>query len=479
MKVRAICVSIALATSLFARAQDDTVRVEVLARPVSAWTGQIVTVEIRLSIDGAFFERSAIQVFRQKLDLPVQVDAPWLTELDGARRSRDLPIAPDARASLAAAGELVFARAREAAAQRDVYVLERRFRMERPGRLALAAPTIRYAWATRFTEDFIGERRPVDRKIVVVEGNPLEIVVRPLPTEGRPASFGGAVGQFRITAERGDPREDQSLAFALRIEGEGDFETLVAPRLDGLVGLHARGLRESRTATSLTLHADLVVTDASAAFIPGIAFSWFDPVESRYIEQTTKPLLVSGRLPSKAVTSRATTADSESEATPGSSARSDTEFHDILPIDVKAGRRRGDDPGATSWWLMLSLCFSPWLIGLGFLAARKFEARKRRSRAGLAALARRVIELEDADERHIENTFAAYLAERIERLPPAIVRDDLEEQLTEHGISAELARASSEAITSLVSRRYGERCEDDVVERTKRVVRLLEAERLA
>ncbi|HEY8468585.1 MAG TPA: BatD family protein [Longimicrobiales bacterium] len=76
----------------------------------------------------------------------------------------------------------------------------------------------------------------------------LRLVVRPLPEEGRPASFAGAVGRYRIRA-RIEPREvpaGEAAALVLEVEGEGNIKALPPPALPPIE--HARVFSPSEEA---------------------------------------------------------------------------------------------------------------------------------------------------------------------------------------------------------------------------------------
>ncbi|MBM3307368.1 MAG: protein BatD, partial [Candidatus Eisenbacteria bacterium] len=65
---------------------------------------------------------------------------------------------------------------------------------------------------------------------------PIAIEVVPLPQEGRPADFGGAVGSYRITAsiEPASVPAHQPATLKVRISGTGNVRKLTAPRLPEL-----------------------------------------------------------------------------------------------------------------------------------------------------------------------------------------------------------------------------------------------------
>src|SRR5262249_33102491 len=139
-------------------------------------------------------------------------------------------------------------------------------------------PLLRFAYAEHFRDDFVNGRTALDRTESTVRGAPLALEILALPEDGRPLEFTGAVGRFTLSATA-QPRElalGQSLKLVLEIEGEGDLDSLQAPRLDGLEGFHVQGSLAERTARGLTATYELVPTDATVAAVPPIRFAFFE-----------------------------------------------------------------------------------------------------------------------------------------------------------------------------------------------------------
>src|SRR5690606_11004200 len=74
-----------------------------------------------------------------------------------------------------------------------------------------------------------------------IRSAPVTLKILPLPQAGKPASFHGAVGDFRIEASLDPPAMPRNGASALRlvVSGEGNLAQLDAPRLDLPQGLEA------------------------------------------------------------------------------------------------------------------------------------------------------------------------------------------------------------------------------------------------
>jgi tetratricopeptide (TPR) repeat protein len=163
---------------------------------------------------------------------------------------------------------------------------------------------MRYPTGIRVGRDFFGRpeyslagTRPIS---VAPEIAPIDVV--PLPLDGRPASFTGAVGAFSIEATAaptsvavGDP-----ITLSLRILDRSpqpqSLELLQAPPIAAQPDLAAAfrippdplaGVVEGR---SKTFTATLRPRSAAATEIPPIEFSWFDPIEERYRTATSRAI---------------------------------------------------------------------------------------------------------------------------------------------------------------------------------------------
>ena len=127
---------------------------------------------------------------------------------------------------------------------------------------------------------FFGNNEPTPLKLESPSAN---LHVLPLPREGRPAGFTGAIGRFTLDrqvnpgeVQRGDP-----LTVTTVIRGEGNIEAFACPKLE-LHGVRSYPPRSRRTAESLSCEQVLVAEAASGLTVPATAISFFDPRTGRY-----------------------------------------------------------------------------------------------------------------------------------------------------------------------------------------------------
>lgn len=126
---------------------------------------------------------------------------------------------------------------------------------------------------------------------------PIQLVVKPLPEQGRPAGFQNAVGQFRISAtvDRQKVKQNEPVTLTLKIEGEGNIETITKPKLPQLTGFKTY---DADTNSQLFKTGDVIggvktfeivfiPKNEGSAFIPPLEFSYFDPKKEKYVSLQT------------------------------------------------------------------------------------------------------------------------------------------------------------------------------------------------
>jgi hypothetical protein len=186
-----------------------------------------------------------------------------------------------------------------------------------------------------------------------VRGNALAVRVLPLPEEGRPLEFTGAVGRFQVLADA-RPRElalGEGLELALEIAGEGNLASLGPPRLDRLAGFHLRGAIDSKEPGVRRVTYHLAPRSAAVKEVPAIAFAFFDPEPpAGYRTVWTRPIPIEVRPPDA--------------ASPASSTQ------DSGSVEAPQGREGHPSATASSWIVPLALACGLALAVLILLRAR-------------------------------------------------------------------------------------------------------------
>ena len=125
----------------------------------------------------------------------------------------------------------------------------------------------------------------------------IKVNVKPLPVDGRPASFTGAVGTFEVTARVEDKNivENQPFTLKIRFEGQGNAKLIEPPPFSAPDGLEVYDQQNDskffRTGTSYKDFSILLIPRHEGDFtIPGMSTSIFDPKTRTYVNKTTEPI---------------------------------------------------------------------------------------------------------------------------------------------------------------------------------------------
>jgi hypothetical protein len=281
-------------------------------------------------------------------------------------------------------------------------------------------------------------------KEVTVASPAADLVVLPLPTQGRPKDFTGAVGDFQVSSEvsaahvaEGDP-----LTLRLRISGAGNFDRVDSAMLDHLDHWKTYPPRSTFTPSDLEgskgtklFEEPLIAELAGEQSIPGLEFSYFNPTTHHYERARTQPI---------AVTVSASLADSSLGAP--AEVR-----HDISTNQLARGLRADHPPALSSVRELLPLYFrAPFLTVPATLmvlfAGGWFALRSHPARASSKATARVLTKLSAAAQSgdsalFLETARAALLQTLANRwrLPPAqISSSELRARLGKAGEDVEL-----------------------------------------
>ena len=131
------------------------------------------------------------------------------------------------------------------------------------------------------------------RKVKYLTGAPIQVVVKPLPEADKPKSFKGAVGDFRMSTvlDKRVVNQNEAITLKIKIEGEGNIETLSLPELPNLAGTkiyesdtYSEFYRHEQViAGSKTFEVIFIPGETGELVIPGIEFGFFNPRSERYI----------------------------------------------------------------------------------------------------------------------------------------------------------------------------------------------------
>ncbi|MFM8877879.1 MAG: hypothetical protein ACKOKG_01895, partial [Verrucomicrobiota bacterium] len=191
-------------------------------------------------------------------------------------------------------------------------------------------------------DDFFGGGAELERG--TVEAPARRIRVKPLPVEGRPPGFSGAIGRFSVktTASRTNVALGEAITVKWSVYGRGSFNSVPAPQLAAIEGLKTYpgtngfasedplGLFGTKTFESTVILESTAIRELR--FEP---YSFFDPETGRYTTVRPRPIAVTIRPESGS--------RSPAPANPTVSAAPSSPFPDrretLMSLSLRGGRR--------------------------------------------------------------------------------------------------------------------------------------------
>ena len=152
-----------------------------------------------------------------------------------------------------------------------------------------------------------GGRSPFGRSLTITDARPIvvepsvaDIEIASIPTNGRPADYRGAVGQYAIATQAsptqvkaGDP-----ITLQIGIQGTGPMELVQAPPLHALAAL-TEDFKVADDSLAGVVKDDVKVFATTirprhegVVEIPAIPFSYFDPELEQFITVTSDPISI-------------------------------------------------------------------------------------------------------------------------------------------------------------------------------------------
>ncbi len=145
-----------------------------------------------------------------------------------------------------------------------------------------------------FFDDFFND--PFFRQTETIEynavSNTVKVKVLPLPTEGRPENFSGAVGNFDIKMEIDRQKFKQHEPFTLRliISGTGNIQLLQLPELELPASFEKYDpkisdeiIKSGKLGGKKVFEYLIIPRSEGNQILPPVEFSYFDPVKKKYV----------------------------------------------------------------------------------------------------------------------------------------------------------------------------------------------------
>ena len=291
----------------------------------------------------------------------------------------------------------------------------------------------------------------------------------PLPTQGRPEGFTGAVGQFTITASTQDRRvkTNDPIELVLRVEGDAVRDDLVAPRWDQISALTkdfevSRDARRGDVEESAVTFRQIVSPKLSSIEqIPPIPFPHFDPFEGEYRIAWSDAIPIEveeGRTVTEFIPSRnnaerpeasVSTAEEEAAFTQEGGVRGN--WSDMGLVTTERNRIASAIDGA--FWAACLVPPAIFLLALLWTRRGKTDPVRARQKKALSA-ARRALE-SARDNDGLSMAFQDYFRDRLQMPPGEITPVQLESELAERAVDTQLATECRRHLETLLAGRFG------------------------
>ncbi|MFA7677849.1 MAG: BatD family protein, partial [Candidatus Omnitrophota bacterium] len=140
-------------------------------------------------------------------------------------------------------------------------------------------------------ENFFGRHQTYP---IAVETEKKTIGILPLPAEGKPADFEGAIGNFtlRVEAEPKEAKVGDPINLKMIVEGEGNFSTVTIPQIASLKEFKTYEPQSETKDNYKIFEQILVPRTENITAIPEIKFSFFNPGQSSYQEIVKEPIAI-------------------------------------------------------------------------------------------------------------------------------------------------------------------------------------------
>jgi hypothetical protein len=125
----------------------------------------------------------------------------------------------------------------------------------------------------------------------------LQLDVLPLPASGKPASFGGAVGDFTLdtAVDKYEVKANEAITLTAKIEGAGNASAILEPRIQWPPNVEiydTKGRAKSgRGGVSEKVFEYVLIPRAPGKVtLPAVEFSYFNTAQEKYVTKTSQPI---------------------------------------------------------------------------------------------------------------------------------------------------------------------------------------------
>jgi hypothetical protein len=237
--------------------------------------------------------------------------------------------------------------------------------------------------------------------------------VIPLPTTDQPKDFNGAIGDFtlKVVANRRDLEVGEPLKLSVEISGSGNFDRVEAPSFPDSPDWKTYTptgafTSQGNSYTGVKVFDQAIVAKNETVHeIPGLSFSYFDPVNKEYITKTSAPISIKLAKSATAPASPPPPLQRAAVPPPSQSAPVKTSrgFEQMAPLNVQMGGFQQEITPLfmRSWFLaLIALCILI-IVALFLLQLHRKNLQKHPEKE----LQRRKNHLLTGDLNHVEQAY--------------------------------------------------------------------------
>ncbi|MBR2073962.1 MAG: protein BatD, partial [Fibrobacter sp.] len=292
----------------------------------------------------------------------------------------------------------------------------------------------------------------------------VNITVKPLPAQGKPADFSGMVGDYKFSADfdRTNLKVGEALTLSINIKGDGTPGTITDPKLPDFSEFRSvppennisKKVTGNKVITSKDIKVFLYPKKKGSFEIPAINYSWFNPAKKKYETATAGPWTIEVE---KGDTGAEAIFQSPVAGSAGPSAVQKQEIEslgsDIRFIHTSAAKADSPAPyKSVLFWILFTAAIPFYIVATLLVKIR----RKRNSNAALVrkghankqlkekfAQARKALETGDGKGffAALENGLLNYLSDTTNLEFKGMTRPQMKEELARLGVKEETIAA--------------------------------------
>lgn len=336
---------------------------------------------------------------------------------------------------------------------------------DKSGPLDLGRIEFVYNYPVELSRNIFGYNVQRSRRVVAIPPSS-DMVVKAIPTEGRPADYNGAIGEYSIisSAKPTDVPVGDPVTLTMLVRGKGSLDRLTAPRLDQVESItrdfevssdipagQVEGDRKQFAITIRPLREDV-------KSIPAIPFSYFNPKSERFETALSRPIAINVRPAQRLAMPDSPQGGSSPasgvlaplvETTEGLLANFDN------PDEILVSQ--SNRVGPIAWIVLIAMPAAylvTWIVHRRSERFRKNQALRRRTTA-MAAAKRTLSANGAAAPGDIRAALLGYVADCCNVPRGGLTRKDAVRLAGQNGVPAELIQQLDETIGRLEFAQYG------------------------